>query len=180
MNVTRKRALQLSLVLILVTGAIQPLSLHAAATLVLTENSSTSLTATLNGTGLTVALSVADVWLVTSPATVDFLSTSLFWFEPNTTSSVNRAALGSEPNAIRVFSDGPRPVGIPINTNGTQVTVTNGIQISGVLQDLNVTFNDNGDIATTPEPATLWFLLAVLVPVMAFRRKLRTLLRRGC
>jgi hypothetical protein len=163
-------------VLILVTGAIQPLCLHAAATLVLTENSSSSLTATLNGTGLTVVQFSPDLWQITPPATDDFLMADLFWSEPNTTFSVNVALLGVGGfNLIDVISEGIPPVGMPIYTNGTPVTVTNGIVISGVQQDLNVTFNDNGDIATTPEPATLWFVLAALVPVAAFRRKFRTL-----
>jgi hypothetical protein len=65
--VTRKRAILASLALILVSGALQPPSLQATPLLVLTENSSTSLTATLDGTPLVTHQSI-DFWYVDFPA----------------------------------------------------------------------------------------------------------------
>jgi hypothetical protein len=90
MNVTRKRAILASLALILVSSAIQPPSLQADAMLVLTENSSTSLTATLNGTGLSVTPVGGEIWQLTLPPRDMFLSGGLvYWHEPDPTLSVN-------------------------------------------------------------------------------------------
>ena len=102
--------------------------------------------------------------------------------EPSTTGSINEVLLLNDPfNTIIITSDVPFvSTGLP--TNGTPITDTEALLIQiapnvTLLDDLQVTFNDNSNV---PEPATLWFLLVALVPVMAFRRKLRTLLRFGC
>jgi hypothetical protein len=179
MNVTRKGAILASVVLILVSGAIQPPNLHADAMLVLTENSSTSLTVTLDGTGLFVIQGVGDNWALGLPPG-DFLTspTALYWHEPDTTLSVNAFIPSLEvPSAVSVTSEFHIPPGVPINGNGVQVTLTNGINIGGTVQDLIVQFNDNSDV---PEPSTLsYIIVAALISAIGFRRKLRSLLRRG-
>jgi hypothetical protein len=119
----------------------------------------------------------ADSWIVVMPQG-DLLSRpnpGLFWHEPESTSRANLVSW--EDIQILVQSESFFPPG-PINNNGAQVTVTNGISIGGVTQDLNVVFTDNGDV---PEPSTLsYIIVTALVSAICFRRKLRTPLRRGC
>jgi hypothetical protein len=186
MNVTPKRSILASLALILVSGAIQPPNLQATAisTLVLTENSSTSLTVTLDGTGLTVTPIIGgNDWEVTLPSGDSFTHPpNVSWHEPDTTLSTNDFLPELNGSRFEVLSEGPLPVSGIINGNGAQVTITNGLQTMSGVQDLIVQFTDNGDAAAAvPEPSTLSdIILTALVSVMVFRRKLRTLLRSGC
>jgi hypothetical protein len=95
MNLTRKPAILASFALILVSVAIQPKNLQADAMLVLTENSSTSLRATLDGAALLV-FPGADSWLVNMPTGDLFPSPnpSLFRHEPESTSKANLVTWG--------------------------------------------------------------------------------------
>jgi hypothetical protein len=105
-----------------------------------------------------------------------------FWHEPDTTMSVNAFLPFTNSASFNVLSEDPLPAGQLINGNGVQITITNGINIGGVVQNLDVTFTDIGDVAAAvPEPSTLsYMILAALVSAMVFRRKLGTPLRRGC
>jgi hypothetical protein len=173
--VTRKRPILASVVLILACGAIQMQHLQAASTSVLTESSSTSLTATLDRTNITNA--GVDNWHLQLLAS-DLVNGSVsYWQEPGltTTATAVQFLFG---DMIPVTSDflSPGP-GFVITPNGGMDPITNGLLTVSGPQDLSVILDDNGDTAATPGPATIWYVLAVLVPVMAFRRKLGTLLR---
>jgi hypothetical protein len=67
----------------LVAGAIQPAYSATTHTLELTEKSSTSLTATLDGADLTITTVGRDAWIVVMPAG-DLLEPNLgYWHEQN-------------------------------------------------------------------------------------------------
>jgi hypothetical protein len=79
---------------------------------------------------------------------------------------------------IPVTSDFPSPgSGSVITPNGGMDPIISKLLTVSRPQDLSVILNDNDDTAATPGPATIWYVLAVLVPVIAFRRKLRPFLR---
>jgi hypothetical protein len=155
--------------------------------LVLTENSSTSLTATLDGTALVVSACCDNYGVAIPPP--DFLFVfQLFWYEPEPgnpsfpavngvflrTSEVDGCPEDTCGRQILVISEDslPQP-GLPINSNGSSATVHNVLSTPNGVQDLTVVFNDNADPSEVPEPSTLsYMILVALVSVMVFRRKL--------
>jgi hypothetical protein len=178
MNVTRKRVIQASLALILITGAIQTPSVQAD-TMVLTENSSTNLTATLDGTSLTVDTLSSDHWEVHLPAG-DFVTgvPAPVWREPENPLVGNRVDISFGFTFFVIDSEVQIRTPNPVN-NGSSVSFPNLLSTPSGLHDLTVVFNDNGDVAV-PEPSTLsYMILTAFVSAICFRRKLRTPLRRG-
>ena len=193
MNVTPKWAILAGLALILVAGAIQPAYSSVTPLLTLEETSSTSLTATLaNLTPTPITLTVTyiffppgspDSWLVTLPTgylTGPGLIPFTNWLEPD--SGINSID-GDGSQFIKVISDAnaiccqPCPTCPTVNPDDTSVTITSGLYTSSGFVDLAVVFDDDGDVAAVPEPSTLSLVvLAVLVSVIGFRRKLGSLL----
>jgi hypothetical protein len=156
--------------LILVSGAIQPPNLQAIPLLVLTENSSTSLTATLDGTSL-VMNQFNDFGYV------DFSAGELLgpgfgtyqWKDPE---GFWNLVVPTASSQFYVHSDTPFSP-FPFFDNGSLQTIHNGLSSGGGIQDLNVVFTDNGDVAAVPEPSTLsYIVLTALVSVMVLMRKL--------
>ena len=126
----------------------QPICAQSPENIVITENSSTSLTATLNGSssGVTITPNGPDNWSITFPSHVfSLVTTSFFWGEPFFfPSQVNSVAVGTVSDSLVIQSD------IPFNGD-PRFLFDNGTVVLGVGTDLatnenvNVQFIDNGD-----------------------------------
>ena len=133
--------------------------------LVFTENSSSSLSVTFDGstTGISVFNQNADDWFVLFPPTLIFAG-SLDWIEPAENSS--NSFFGGSGQAF-VYSDnvifpGAQPDGFTYVNAGTDTS--DGVPI-------DVTFHDLGD--TVPDTGTTCSLLGLSLMGLAFlRRKL--------
>jgi hypothetical protein len=144
----------------------QPVRATAIQTLVITEFSSTSLTATLNGTTpLTVSNFGADEWFI-ALAGVDGGQQN--WFEPGAASDnfVQAQALG---NRIEVLSDHPTLGNELANgaTDTSDFTLNAG--------ELDVTFIDKGDVAGVPDTGSTLGLLSLSVVALLGATRLRFL-----
>jgi hypothetical protein len=140
--------------------------------LVFTENSSTSLTVTFDGStsGITVTESGPDRWTVALPFVITGLHQAQ-WVEPENSNAVNLVQdAGPAGNGFfRVFS-GTGKAFLPLTANGMSVTfgtdASDGIAIAA-------TFNDNGDTDAVPDTGTTGSLLGLSLTGLAFfRRKL--------
>jgi len=146
--------------------------------IVITENSSTSLSATYNGltTGVTVAFDGTDVWTVTFPSTVTFsLLGGVNWLEPENSSLGNEVTfIGNinPRNKLGVLSD---------FTLAGAITTGNGTTINNVGTDsanggsISVTLNDNGDVATAPDTGSTLGLLSLSVVALLGATRFRSL-----
>jgi VPDSG-CTERM motif len=158
-------ALMIAITAALVT---QPMRATAINDLVITENSSMSLTATLNLNPLNVTFNSADNWSialagVSGPGGVD---TSSNWSEPDAAGFVNTVEFNSlAPNQLLVLSDfGPLRSGIADGTPDTSSFTLNG----GAL---TVTFFDKGDVAAVPDTGTTFSLLGLSLMGLGFLRR---------
>ena len=153
----------------------QPVRATAISTLVITENSSDSLTALLNGTTyLSVTTNFSgDNWTIALMG----VSTSLpggsgqSWFEPDAAGFINRVSFDSNvPNKLFVLSDfGPGFTnGLANNTADTTDFFLNGSLLS-------VTFFDKGDVATAPDTGSTLGLLSLSVVALLGATHLRFL-----
>jgi hypothetical protein len=140
--------------------------------IVLTENSSTSLTATYKGStsGVTVTFNSLDHWTVTFPASVSFFSgpfsSTRWWQEPEPSPDpnftlANFVFLGG--HTVTVASEqrtnlGP---GLPNNTASPSVGVDGIVPIS-------MTFNDHSDVPDTG--ATLGLLFVSVIALLGLNR----------
>jgi hypothetical protein len=140
--------------------------------LVFTENSSSSLSATFDGTPLTVTptlIGFPDEWDVTPPTGVSI--PGLLWFEPGTTSFINFAGRTFLGNQLHVVSD----------TIGFGSIEPNGFTYVGVSIDtsdgvpIDVTFNDKGDVAAVPDRGSTFGLLFLSLIGLLGATRLRSL-----
>jgi hypothetical protein len=140
--------------------------------MVFTENLSSSLTVTFDGSsaGFTVLNPSPDAWSVTgSQSLAEGTNFFAIWGEPSNDLSLNQVLLnGGSGNTFTVISDFPVATGVP-----------NGFTYVGLFTDtsdgvaVDVTFNDNGDTARTPDTGTTGSLLGLSLVGLAFlRRKL--------
>ena len=134
--------------------------------LVLTENSSTSLLAYYDNTQLMVTFIGPDEWDVALPTSVRF--GGLAWFEPGTTSAVNSIELVVQ---LRVDSDAiaggnPAPNGFTYVATGTD---------SSDNRNVDVTFNDNGDVAAVPDTGSTFALLSLALAASLGASRFRAL-----
>ena len=149
-----------------------PVRAGALDSLVITENSSTSLTAILNGTtSLTVIFNSADDWFIedfriqgTQPG-----GSGNAWIEPGPFAGLcNLVVASSDFPGLTVLSDRPiadASFGLPDGTADTTHFTFDG-------NPLSVTFFDKGDVATTvPDTGTTASLLAVSLAGMVFIRR---------
>jgi hypothetical protein len=136
--------------------------------LVFTENSSSSLSVTFDGTPLTVTptlIGFPDEWDVTPPRGVSI--PGLLWFEPGTTSFINFAGRTFLGNQLHVVSDtigfgGIEPNGFTYV--GVSIDTSDGVPV-------DVTFNDNGDTARgVPDTGTTGSLLGLSLMGLALLR----------
>jgi hypothetical protein len=150
----------------------QPMRAGAIDTLLITENSSTSLTALLNGTtSLTVTPGAADQWRIaltgiSGPSGVPLATAA--WTEPGAAGFLNLVDFDSRsPNTLFVRSDFFNGnSGLANNTADTST-----FKLSG--NPLFVTFNDLGDVATVPDTGMTFSLFGVSLMGLGFlRRKL--------
>jgi hypothetical protein len=140
----------------------QPMRAGAIDTLVFTENSSTSLTATLNGNPLTVTFHFADNWTIALTG----ISGAQNWLEPGAAGFVNAVfALLFTPDQLVITSDSLQPGGGL--ADGT--TDSTHFQLNG--NPLAVTFFDKGDVATTPDTGTTASLFGLSLAGLAFLRR---------
>ena len=161
--------LPLTAFLIAITATFVTQSLRASAidTLVITENSSTSLTATLNGTTpLSVTFNSDDFWYITLPGVGGAFQV---WAEPGmpVPGFSNFVDTFAGPDLLEVTSEFFTSVpGLPDGTQDKTTFTLNG-------NPLYVTFFDKGDAATAPDTGTTASLFGLSLTGLAFlRRKL--------
>ena len=136
-----------------------------------TENSSTSLIVTYDGstTGIMVTNVGPDHWTVTLPPTLIFSAQFIEWDEPEST-LVN--VVGLSPGSASVFSDTGDTILMPFPD---EFTVTNiGTDIRD-QRSISATFDDEGDIATVPETGSTFGLLFLSLIALLGASRLRTL-----
>ena len=154
--------LMVAIVAALVT---QPARAGAINTLLITENSSTSLTAILNGTtSLNVVNTSSDHWTING---LTGIAGAGLWMEPGPPGFGNLvSASANSPGSLFVISDNQQVGGIPDNVPDTTSFTLGGAALS-------VTFHDLGDVATIPETGTTVSLFGLSLTGLAFlRRKL--------
>jgi len=155
----------------------RPVSAQAANNqLVITEDSSTSLSATYNGSAVSVTFSpitpaFPERWIVTLPVNVSYQSPGEFaWTEPENSSNSN--VLAPSPtfgNQFFVTSDGIPP-GPPVTPVGDETGVFIGTPVGSTVPII-ATFDDDGDVATVPDTgSTLGLLVLALAGLFGARR----------
>jgi hypothetical protein len=165
-------ALMIAITAALVT---QPMRATAIPTLVITEFSSTSLTAILNGDTANPLLVTGgnDSWTITLNLNGNvILFGAQIWTEGAAFGLNNFVEAALFGNTITVVSD--RDTGVTGIANNTQDTTSFAIRSStGSTEPLYVTFNDLGDAAAAPDTGTTASLFGLSLMGLAFlRRKL--------
>ena len=146
-------ALMVAITAALVTQPVRAIVINS---IVITENSSTSLTVTYNGStsGITITFIESEEWVVFLPFAITG-GTAANWTEPEDSSLFNYAEfIGGSRNRLIVHSDAALfgfPHQFPLGANGTPVDF--GINLSDNVA-VQAVFNDNGDVAKTPETGT--------------------------
>ena len=150
---------------IIAAASTQPLFGGAIHDLQITENSSTSLSATLDGSAVTVQNTASDRWTLTFANTFVFAVFDLPWVEPDGSPSLGNFVSGTGTNQLFVLSDVPVGDDTPDGTTQTQF-----VFISGIQTDINITFHDHGDGPTVPDTgATLGLLFLAMIAVAGAR-----------
>jgi hypothetical protein len=136
--------------------------------LVITENSSTSLTATLNGSPLTVSNPSADFWIIQPPTDDFFFGPLVHWQEPGEPVAFNSIFVPSP--VLQIMSDLTLPglTGLP---NGATDSTHFFLNTPGGTLPLNVKFIDNGDVSTVPDTATTLPLLSLALAGLGFAKR---------
>jgi hypothetical protein len=162
--------------MVAITAALvtQPMRAGTIDSLVFTEKSSNSLTATLNGTALSVTHVGTDGWFVTlagvsgpiQPPGKLPLDGQQVWTEPGAAGfPVNAVTTQMSFNRISVTSDLNVPLpGLPDGTQDTMNFSLNG-------NSLFVTFFDKGDVAPAPDTGTTGSLFGLSLMGLAFLRR---------
>lgn len=172
---TNSLVLALAIAAVLVAQPVRAVSI--VNNIVLTENSSTSLSATYDGstTGVTVTFLGPDQWSVTFPSTVTFSQFGgVNWLEPGSSTLGNEVTFftSSPTNELSVTSDfalaGSTTTGNGTTLNNVGTDSANGGSISATL-------NDNGDVATVPETGSTFGLLSLSVIALLGATQLRFL-----
>jgi hypothetical protein len=146
----------------------QPVRATAIQTLVITEFSSTSLTALLNGTtSLTVTPIGADDWSIALTGVGGFHNN---WVEPDAAGFINGVSFSIvQPDQLFVVSDFSNSSGgLANNTADTSDFTLNGVE-------LDVTFNDKGDVAAAPDTGSTLGLLSLSVIALLGATRFRSL-----
>lgn len=134
-------------------------------TLVITEKSSTSLTAIFDGNPLTVTTVGPDNWTFSLP--VDTGSIGVGWTEPENGDLANELNLpGTSPQTVTVHSD----------VSGGRFGLPNGFTLGVGEADagaLNITFNDVADTSkgSVPDAASSALLLMISAAGLACARR---------
>jgi hypothetical protein len=150
---------------------VQPIYAQSADSIVITENSSTSLTVTFDGStsGVNIFQSTPDQWRVIVPIPVlfGFFEGTPAWVEPENSALANVIDFFPKTNELIVFSD--------LNSSGFAVLADETTRVGVRSLSVSVTFDDDAaDARTVPETGstlTLLFLsLIVLLGATGFRR----------
>lgn len=167
-NTTNSRCIGLVSLAIAVTAALvtTPANAGVIDTLVITENSSTSLTALLNGTTtLNVLNTSSDNWTIDLAGVSAPVASRQFWAEPEAFFA-NQVGFFGVPNQLGVTSDVFEPFTTKL-ADGTADTTT--FTLNG--SPLFVTFFDKGDVAAAPDTgSTLGLLFGSLLALFGFGR----------
>jgi VPDSG-CTERM motif len=173
---TKTASSRLALLAIAITTALvtQPVFGVPDHQMVFTEHSSSSLTATYDGSsaGITVFPVAANDWIVNfTQQNLEFNNPLLLWLEPGNANQVNELTAFLFP-FITILSDfsatgtSAQPDGFTYVAVGFDVT-------TGSAVPFDVTFHDLGDVAAVPDTGTTGSLLGLSVMGLAFlRRKL--------
>lgn len=137
------------------------------ADLVITENSSTSLTAMLTGTTVTVSVApgLSDSWTLTFSTSLS--AQGVYWLEPGSQTSANIVELGNSSDQLIVSSEVPAPPSGALN-NGQNSSAFFLNLPGGGQEDMVVTFNDNGDSARVPDATSTLPLLSLSLAGLGF------------
>ena len=140
-------------------------------TLVITENSSTSLTATLNNNPLMVTFSSADHWTIPTSQLGGAFSGTQVWQEPAPDTGLFNTVQGQP--VFGIISVGSENIsgltGLPNNTADTTSFTLGTTPVS-------VTFNDLGDgAATAPDTGSTFGLLALALAALFGASRFRAL-----
>jgi hypothetical protein len=133
--------------------------------LVITENNSTSLTATLNGNALGVTNPGADLWFIALNGIASSAGEQ-FWTEPDASGTLN--IVQARVDRIAVLSDQVLTGGLADDTPDTTTFTLNGVALS-------VTFDDDGDVAAVPDTGSTLGLLSLSVVALLGATRLRFL-----
>ena len=167
---TKTGSSRLALLAIAITGTWVTESAYGTAIhqIVITENSSTSLTATFDGSPLTVIPVSPDTWSFSLPG--GFLSQGQpAWTEPENSKLVNyvdftlntAATVHSDISPLSFFSTSADGASVQVGTDLSDGTA------------VFATFRDHGDTAAVPDTGTTGSLLGFSLMGLAFlRRKL--------
>jgi len=149
----------------------QPVRATAINNIVITENSSTSLTATYNGSPVAVTFFSADHWTITFPSTVMFNVTgvNIDWVEPDN-ADLGNAVVFAPFSPVFVTSDAS--TNFLAESNGATVTVGSDSSNGGTV---TATFFDNGDVAAAPDTGSTLGLLSLSVVALLGATRLRFL-----
>jgi len=161
-------ALMAAITAALVTQPVFGSSIDLDHQMVFTENSSSSLSVTYDGSsaGITVTPISPDGWTVTFSQS--FTSGGFTWQDPTDAAVLSNLVLFLSGGRFDVISDFLVPTTQP---NGSTY-VGAGTQVSDGTP-FDMTFNDNGDTARTPDTGTTGSLLGLSLVGLGFlRRKL--------
>ena len=139
----------------------------------ITENSSTSLSATYDGstTGVTVTFLGTDQWGVTFPSTVTFsLLGGVNWLEPGSSTLGNEVTFFRAGNGLGVVSD-TSLFGSTTTGNGTKIDNVGTDSSNG--GSISATFHDNGDVARAPDAGSTVGLLFLALTALFSASRLR-------
>jgi hypothetical protein len=168
------------MVAIIAAWLTQPVYGGAVHQVVFTENSSTSLSVTFDGstTGITVTSEgPPDAWSVTLPSEVAPNSAGGGWFEPENANLINLVIpfTGVNGFSFSVLSDlTDFPTGLSLTSNGG--TINEFFVDTDDETFVSVTFQDNGDAATTvPETGSTFGLLFLSSIALLGATRLRSL-----
>jgi hypothetical protein len=146
----------------------------AVDTLVITEKSSTLLTAIFDGTPLPVQEISPDVWDVSDTANFFLTGSQAAWVEPENPSEANFMMNAPANGGFEILSDDPYSG--PIYKNGAADSVDFEDNTAGGYVPLDVTFNDLGDSGAVPDASTTLALLGFAAATLGFFSKWKRLL----
>jgi hypothetical protein len=133
----------------------------------ITENSPISLSATYDGSPVTVLNTNPDQWTVTFPTTVSFVGGPVEWAEPENSNLANVVTFSPATFTLTVFSDlGDHVNGFIPLPNGSTVNNVGTDSINGV--SVSATFNDNAATAEVPDTGTTFSLFGLSLAGLAF------------
>ena len=151
--------------------AIQPVLAQTTNSIVITEDSSTSLTATYSNGSVTVLSHPPDFWQLVFPQSVVFnANAASAWIEPENPSLAN-AVNSPHFDTLNVFSDIGSTLP-PVMDEGTIANVGTDSQNGGTI---SLTFDDDAATAEVPDTGSTLALLFLSLTVLFGANRLRSI-----